>query len=169
MDTPARTLLGVLDGVADQLEFALGTLAEAGNGRDADHDDQGQHHRVLDGGRAIFALHEAFHRMQHRPHGSTLQLMGAQTHLFPADRLPGSIAHGEGEGEGAGDGGPNPPSLITRWNPERVGLPILAMALKQTKMMSASRMAYSILVVPSSVDRHFRKQRASRAMPGCLS
>ncbi len=169
MDTHAGPLLGVLDGVADELEFAFSTLAEASNGRDADHDDQGQHHRVLDGGRAIFALHKAFHRMQHRPHGSTLHLMGAQVPLFPADRLPGSIAHGEGESDGAGEGGLNPPSLITRWNPERVGLPILAMALKQTRMMSASTMAYSILVVPSSVDRHFRKQRASRAIPGCLS
>src|SRR5439155_1645308 len=36
------------DGVADGCERGLGVGAQRGDGSDADHDDQGQHHGVLD-------------------------------------------------------------------------------------------------------------------------
>ena len=51
-------MLSRLDGRADEAERLVGVRAEGGDGGDADHDDQGQHHGVLDRGRAIFLLQE---------------------------------------------------------------------------------------------------------------
>src|SRR5439155_6963378 len=45
---------GVLDGV----EGAVGVVAQGRDRTDADHDDQGEHDRVFNGGRAIFGLDE---------------------------------------------------------------------------------------------------------------
>src|SRR5690349_3281145 len=43
---------GLADLGGDVGEGAVGVAAQGGDGRDAHHHDQGQHHRVLDGGRA---------------------------------------------------------------------------------------------------------------------
>src|SRR5439155_505970 len=53
------TAVGALlrrDGRADERERAVGVGAEGGDGGDADDDDEGQHHGVLDRGRAVFGL-----------------------------------------------------------------------------------------------------------------
>src|SRR5207244_614015 len=43
---------------ADRGERRVGLGAERGDGANADHDDQGQHDRVLDCRRAVFTFHE---------------------------------------------------------------------------------------------------------------
>ena len=57
------------DFLANGVERAVGVLAERRDGCQADHDDQGQHDRVLDGRRAIFAFteidDEILHTSQH--------------------------------------------------------------------------------------------------------
>src|SRR5260370_11303115 len=62
---------GDVDGAADLGEGAVGIGAKGGDRRDADHDDQGQHDRVLDSRRAVFTLQE-FNRelseLTHEPH-----------------------------------------------------------------------------------------------------
>src|SRR5947209_5380357 len=45
-------------GVLDGRERGVGVLAQGRDGADAHHDDQGEHDRVLDGGRAVFGLDE---------------------------------------------------------------------------------------------------------------
>src|SRR5437763_10897753 len=45
-----------VDGAADTRESAVGIGAERRDRRDAHHDDQGQHDRVLDGRRTVFTL-----------------------------------------------------------------------------------------------------------------
>ena len=66
---------------ADGADGAVGVGAQRGDGGDADDDDQGQHDRVLDGGRAVFVLQEV-HRelteLTHRraPFGSLAILRG---------------------------------------------------------------------------------------------
>src|SRR6516162_7189076 len=46
------------DGGADVGEGVVGGGAQVGDGDDAHHDDQGQHHRVLHSRRAVFVPHE---------------------------------------------------------------------------------------------------------------
>src|SRR5437868_1112734 len=57
------------DGLAGHVaERVVGVRAEGGDGGDADHDDQGQHHGVFDGRRAVFTLqevHELFRQGAH--------------------------------------------------------------------------------------------------------
>src|SRR5262249_19546176 len=54
---PVRALrAGGADGAADLAEGRVGVAAERGDGGDADHDNEGQHDRVFDGGRAVFTL-----------------------------------------------------------------------------------------------------------------
>src|SRR5207237_543413 len=43
---------------ADRGERGVGRGAEGGDGTNADHDDQGQHDRILDRRRAVFTLHK---------------------------------------------------------------------------------------------------------------
>src|SRR5687767_5682920 len=57
-------------GVADGRERGVGVGAERRDGPDADHDDQGQHHRVLNGRRAVFTLDEIHHRFAEHTHGT---------------------------------------------------------------------------------------------------
>jgi len=58
------------DRSADAGEGAHGVGSERGDGSDADHDDEGEHHRVLDRGRAIFAPQEIDNGVvQFREHG----------------------------------------------------------------------------------------------------
>src|SRR5260370_936136 len=58
------------DGGAHAREGVVGVLAEGGDGADADHDDQGQHDGVLDGGRAVFTLQEVHDRFRQVTHCS---------------------------------------------------------------------------------------------------
>ena len=54
----------------DDAEGVIGVRAKRGNRGNADHDDQGQHHRVFDRRRAIFLLQEPDrHRQQFPQHG----------------------------------------------------------------------------------------------------
>src|SRR3989442_15925577 len=46
------------DSAANGREGLVGVATQGGNGADADHDDEGQHHGVLNGRRAIFRLQE---------------------------------------------------------------------------------------------------------------
>src|SRR5262245_42766030 len=55
---------GRAEGLADGVERRVGVLAEGGDRGDAHHDDQRQHHRVLDGGRAVLALQEVNHTLR---------------------------------------------------------------------------------------------------------
>jgi hypothetical protein len=49
---------GGLDRGANEAESLIGIRAEGGNSSDAHHDDQSEHHGVLDRGGAIFLLKE---------------------------------------------------------------------------------------------------------------
>lgn len=49
---------GAADGRADRLESRVGVLAKGGDGREAHHDDERQHHGVFNRGRAIFLADE---------------------------------------------------------------------------------------------------------------
>src|SRR5437899_2182584 len=62
------TSRGGADRRADGGERRVGVLTQGGNGADADHDDQGQHDRVLDGRRAVFTLQELNHEVAKLTH-----------------------------------------------------------------------------------------------------
>src|SRR5438132_13341695 len=62
---------GGADRGADRGKRRVGVLTESGNGADANHDDQGQHDRVLDGRRAVFTLQELNHEVAKLTHGSS--------------------------------------------------------------------------------------------------
>src|SRR5262245_65676944 len=53
----------------DVPERLIGVAAEGGDGGDAHHNDQGQHHRVLDGGRAVFLLDKCKDFLSEGEHG----------------------------------------------------------------------------------------------------
>src|SRR6188768_258465 len=57
-----------LDGGADEAEGLVGVRAEGGDGGDADYDDQGQHHGVLNRCRDIFLLQERNQILGNTPH-----------------------------------------------------------------------------------------------------
>src|SRR5207245_2410068 len=59
---------GRVDLVADVVERVAGVGAEGADRRDADHDDQGQHDRVLDRRRAVVTLQEVHHRILELTH-----------------------------------------------------------------------------------------------------
>src|SRR6516162_2419302 len=61
----------VLDGV----ERGVGVLPQSRDGADAHHDDQGEHDRVLDRGRAVFGLQELDDVLRKLTHGSVLRMM----------------------------------------------------------------------------------------------
>src|SRR5215831_2540534 len=69
-DAARVSAAGAADGVADLGEGVVGVAAQGRDGRDADDDDQGQHHRVLDRRRAVFRLQEADHRLSELTHRS---------------------------------------------------------------------------------------------------
>src|SRR4051812_26526222 len=55
-DCSAAVALRATDTAVDGVEGAVGSGAEGGDGGNAHHDDEGQHDRVLDRGRAVVAL-----------------------------------------------------------------------------------------------------------------
>src|SRR5262245_43306546 len=50
---------------ADGVERVAGIGAERADGRDADHNDQGQHDPVLDSRRAVFSLQKIHEKLTH--------------------------------------------------------------------------------------------------------
>src|SRR5206468_6479074 len=76
------------DSVADRGEGLVGVGAEGGDGGDADHDDQGQHDRVLDRRRAIFLLQEADELLAKTAHGTP------KSGGLGADKGPGPVDAG---------------------------------------------------------------------------
>jgi len=58
------------NGAANGREGGVGIAAQRGNGADADHDDQGKHHRVLDGCRAVLTLEELDGKLHELIHDS---------------------------------------------------------------------------------------------------
>src|SRR5687768_7767484 len=56
-------------GVLDGGEGRVGVVAQSRDRADADHDDQGEHDRVLDGGRAVFGLEELDDVLRELTHG----------------------------------------------------------------------------------------------------
>src|SRR5262245_15949376 len=61
----------------DVAERVAGVGAEGGDRRDADHDDQGQHDRVLDRGRAVLAPQEPLEAGEPLLH-ETLPFLGTE-------------------------------------------------------------------------------------------
>src|SRR6516164_6034114 len=64
----ARSRAGLADLGGDVAEGVVGVGAQGRDGRDADHDDQGEHDGVLDRGRAALVLQEAHHALTELPH-----------------------------------------------------------------------------------------------------
>src|SRR5262249_45759256 len=52
---------GDADGAADRGKRLVGVAAQRGDGPDTHNDDESQHDRVLDGGRAVFLIDEVRH------------------------------------------------------------------------------------------------------------
>ena len=63
------------------IERLIGVRADARNGCQADNDDQGQHHGVFHGGRAIFRCEETLH-LQSKTLHFFLQILGRPPALF---------------------------------------------------------------------------------------
>jgi len=61
---------GAADFAANVAEGVVGVGAQGRDGRDAHHDDEGQHDGVLDRGRAIFVLQEANQVLRELAHGT---------------------------------------------------------------------------------------------------
>src|SRR6516165_10135731 len=55
--------------VLDGIERGVGVLPQSRDGADAHHDDQGEHDRVLDRGRAVFGLEELDNVLRELTHG----------------------------------------------------------------------------------------------------
>src|SRR4051812_40424076 len=55
---PGGCLGGAADGLADGVEGLVRRRAQGGDGDEAHHHDQGEHDRVLDGGRAVLGFEE---------------------------------------------------------------------------------------------------------------
>src|SRR5262245_23333718 len=70
----ARSRGGAADGGADGGEGLVGVGAEGRDGGDADHDDQGQHHGVLDRRRAVLTLQKIHHALSKLTHDKVLSL-----------------------------------------------------------------------------------------------
>src|SRR5579872_3160799 len=60
---------GVADVRCDVAVGVVGVAAQRGDRRDADDDDEGQHDRVLDGGRAVFVLQKTDQVLTELTHG----------------------------------------------------------------------------------------------------
>src|SRR5436309_11674771 len=71
-DSALRSAAGAADGIGDVLERGLGVAAQGRDGADADDDDQGQHDRVLDGGRAVVDVDALDQTLGGLTHGSLL-------------------------------------------------------------------------------------------------
>src|SRR3989442_1771111 len=89
---------GALDLVADVGEGVAGVGAQGSDGRDAHHDDQGQHDGMLDRGRAVFVLQETYQCLAEVTHLTKplWNLLGVATRtrytvpLWTASSRPGS-------------------------------------------------------------------------------
>src|SRR5262249_37383134 len=70
------------DGSADAGEGLVGVGAQRGDGRDAHHDDEGQHARVFNGRRAVFTLQKIHQGLSELTHESLSFEVGDKTR-FP--------------------------------------------------------------------------------------
>src|SRR6516225_5043675 len=138
---PLRHLARGADAGADAGERALGVVAQRGDRSDADHDDQGEHHGVLDGGRAVFLHEEIGHAAEELAHVSLLQ--GWKDEKRPlADK---TAAH---------EDACSVPFRATLLNVPLALLPSVVIAAMQTTMIRASITAYSTAVGPSSARKN---------------
>src|SRR5437588_11772720 len=74
-----------VDSAANGREGLVGVATQGGNGADADHDNEGQHHGVLNGRRAIFRLQEIHHELTELLHDIFLSeaWQSAREHKLP--------------------------------------------------------------------------------------
>jgi hypothetical protein len=94
-----RTCLGARSGSAgggtdfgaDGAKGGVGVLAEGGDRREADHDDQGQHDRIFDSRRAIFTLDEIHCSFGKLTHGTLLKKNSDtnETRMVTTTQMPG--------------------------------------------------------------------------------
>src|SRR5436309_3408461 len=123
---------GAADGAADGAEGAVGVVAQGGDGADAHDDDQGQHDRVLDGGRAVLGLDELHDALGELTHGCLQSVLSASPAQLPV-----------------------PPMVVpTLVNVLLALLPSVVTAPMHTTMIRASMTAYSTAVGPSSSRRN---------------
>src|SRR6516164_7730354 len=66
-----KSLAADVDSRADRRERRIGIFAEGGDGADAHHDNEGQHDRVLNSRRAVFASQELRHEMSELLHSGS--------------------------------------------------------------------------------------------------
>src|SRR5262245_58506665 len=89
------SLAADVDGAADLGEGAVGVGAEHRDRGDAHHDDQGQHHGVLDRRRAVFVLQEIDRELTELTHGETSSFLETPKPALPvAAAGPASPAGG---------------------------------------------------------------------------
>src|SRR5437660_8363336 len=62
--------LAAADDGANRRERLVGVAAEGGDGADADHDNEGQHHGILNGRRAVLCLHKIHNELTKLTHDS---------------------------------------------------------------------------------------------------
>ena len=68
MSSAVSSVAGWCNSGADEAEGVSGIGTQGRNSGDADHDDQGQHHGVLDGRRTIFLLEEGHDTLDETVH-----------------------------------------------------------------------------------------------------
>ena len=78
-ETLAGSSASRLDGGADEGEGAVGVRPEAGDGRDANDDDQGEHDRILDRCRAVFLLEKLDQALRDGAHFRNLDDGGGES------------------------------------------------------------------------------------------
>src|SRR6516162_1732986 len=125
-------------GVLNGRERSVGILSQSRDGADAHHDDQGEHDRVLDRGRAVFRLQELEQVLRELTHGN-LRWMKVTSLVWLPDQLPVGSA------------------FLTVSNVVLAFCPRAVMVPMHTTMIRASITAYSTAVGPSSAFRNLSR------------
>src|SRR5262249_25646798 len=149
----------------DAGERLVGIGAQRRNGGDADHDNEGQHHGVLDGRRAVFTLQKIYDPFRKLTHLSVLSrkthvpdnlgLSRAEPHVLADPGRPGlpglaEIANRTIPQELSFVSVPHPMLFLTLVNVLLALVPRAVMAVMQTTIIRANITAYSTAVGPSS-------------------
>src|SRR4051812_32403292 len=137
---PRRRLSGSATGRQGAVhggERLAGALAQGRDGRDADDDDEGEHDRVLDRGRAVLGLDELHNVLGELTHDESPVWWCESRVRDTTNQLP------------AGSAAPTLPNVSLALWPSVVTAPM------QTTMMRASMTAYSTAVGPSSALTNF--------------